>query len=67
MDTTELKKIRLLLVRDIRKAVANYISSEGCSCCRGDSHDKDLKTLAKLLAVKDDNFYPFRSKKKKEL
>jgi len=37
--------------REIRTAVANYISSEGCSCCEGDNHEKHQKKLAKLLDV----------------
>lgn len=36
----------------IRTAVANYISSEGCSCCRDiEAHKKNTKILAELLEV----------------
>lgn len=41
----------------IRNALANYMSSEGCSCCRGNDYDKNREILAKLLNVEkyDDN------------
>lgn len=51
----------------IRTAVADYIKSEGCSCCRGSDHDKHQTILARLLDVprySDDsgnNFVLFRS------
>lgn len=37
----------------IREAVANYMRTEGCSCC-GDynQHDLDRQALGKLLRVK---------------
>jgi hypothetical protein len=36
----------------IRAAVANYIRSEGCSCCQDiDAHTKAAEVLAKLLEV----------------
>jgi hypothetical protein len=39
-------------LQKIRQAVADYMSSEGCSCCRDiDAHDKNKKRLAKLLNV----------------
>ena len=53
----------------IRRAVAQYIASEGCSCCRGKDHDKDAERLAKLLGVPpyDDgsgyDFYRFLPKR----
>lgn len=34
---------------DIRRAVANYVRSEGCSCCEGHNHDKHGNTLGKVL------------------
>lgn len=38
--------------RALRVAVANYMRSEGCSCCRDcDAHVKHAETLAKLLRV----------------
>lgn len=43
MDDKKLEKIR--------RAVANYMQSEGCSCCRGKDHDKHAARLAKLLDV----------------
>lgn len=35
----------------IRTAVADYMRSEGCSCCRGKDHDKHATKLAMLLKV----------------
>lgn len=35
----------------LRTAIADYIRSEGCSCCRGKSHDDDQNRLAELLDV----------------
>ena len=35
----------------IREAVADYILSEGCSCCEGLDHNADAEVLAKLLKV----------------
>lgn len=55
----------------IRTAVADYMASEGCSCCRDDeAHDNAKHILAKLLKVKkysDGSGYDFskyRSKKR---
>lgn len=51
----------------IRKAVADYMFSEGCSCCRNvDAHAAAKRELAKLLRVPSDkegysDFYQFRS------
>ena len=37
---------------DIRRAVADYMQSEGCDCCRDeDAHVKHEKKLAELLDV----------------
>lgn len=37
---------------EIRRAVADYMQSEGCSCCQDiDGHREHKKTLAKLLKV----------------
>ena len=37
----------------IRQAVADYMYSEGCSCCRDiDAHIEHEKVLAELLDVK---------------
>lgn len=37
---------------EVRKAVAQYIKSEGCSCCEGPDHDEHKNALGKLLGVK---------------
>ena len=38
---------------EIRQAVADYMSSEGCSCCRDiDGHNLHKEKLAKLLGIK---------------
>jgi len=56
-------------IRKIREAVANYIKSEGCSCCEGEDHNKHEEELAKLLKVpkysdkSGYNFGKFESKK----
>ena len=48
---------------ELRTAIANYMSSEGCSCCRDeDKHDEHEEVIAKLLNVKkydDDSGYDF--------
>ena len=39
-------------VEKIRAAVANYMRSEGCACCRAVSaHEKHTEILAKMLGV----------------
>jgi hypothetical protein len=57
------------LIESIRQALADYIASEGCSCCRYiEKHDEAAKRLASLLDVPpyDDGsgyqFHKFRSK-----
>lgn len=41
-----------LLRRALRAAVADYMYSEGCSCCQNvDAHVEHKKELAKLLRV----------------
>lgn len=51
-------------LREIRRAFADYVRSEGCSCCRDDeSHEEASKRLAKLLNVptyKDGSGFDFR-------
>jgi hypothetical protein len=38
--------------RAIREAIANYMYSEGCSCCRDEeAHREHTQILAKLLSV----------------
>jgi len=53
---------------DIRQAVADYMQSEGCGCCRDyDAHEKHTERLAELLDVapyadgSGYDFSPFRS------
>ena len=49
-------------IKKIRQAVADYIRSEGCSCCEGDDHGQHRIVLAKLLKVpmyKDKSGYDF--------
>lgn len=56
----------------LREAVANYMYSEGCSCCQGDDHGAHKAALAELLSVPQYpdgsgyNFYSFRSIAKAE-
>lgn len=39
-------------IAEIRRAVADYMQSEGCSCCQNvESHTMHKATLAKLLRV----------------
>jgi hypothetical protein len=54
----------------IRTAIANYMESEGCSCCQDtDAHEANTKRLANLLGVPlyEDgsgyDFTPFRTTK----
>jgi len=58
------------LIKQIRQALADYIYSEGCSCCRDeDAHRTSGELLAKLLNVpkysdgSGYDFYKFRSEK----
>ena len=59
--TTAVEKINNLITQSrqgVRVAVANYMGSEGCSCCRNiAAHEKHEKILAELLDVEkyDDN------------
>jgi tRNA U54 and U55 pseudouridine synthase Pus10 len=52
---------------NIRKAIADYMYSEGCSCCEGKDHKDHAEKIAKLLDVPkyEDgsgyNFSQFRS------
>lgn len=39
------------LKEKLRGAVADYMWSEGCDCCRGNDHAEHAETLAKLLGV----------------
>lgn len=38
-------------LEEIRTAVANYLSSEGCECCEDKNHNQHAEILAKLLKV----------------
>ena len=52
------KKLRA----DLRRAIADYMWSEGCSCCESDNHDEHAEVIAKLLNVpkhKDGDGYEF--------
>lgn len=41
------------IIKDIRTALADYIASEGCGCCRREKeHSEALQKLGKLLKVK---------------
>lgn len=52
-----------LKMMKIRQALADYIRSEGCSCCRNiEAHDAAKEVLGKLLEVprySDDSGYDF--------
>lgn len=56
-------------IKSIRQAIADYMASEGCSCCQNVvAHTEHKKRIAKLLRVpmyKDKsgyNFSKFRTK-----
>nr|WP_298660844.1 hypothetical protein [uncultured Flavobacterium sp.] len=58
------------LLAEIRRAVADYVKSEGCSCCQDrDAHKEAAERLGKLLKVKKysdgsgRDFYAYASKK----
>ena len=55
------------LLSEIRQAVATYLWSEGCSCCRSNNHDENGERLAVLLGVKkydDGSGYDWESVRK---
>ena len=58
-------------LQQIRQAVADYMSSEGCSCCEAtESHNRHEARLAKLLhvpAYKDGSGYCFEKFRSKEV
>jgi hypothetical protein len=60
------------LIEQIRNAVADYMWSEGCGCCRNhEAHEAHQKRLGELLEVPPDtdgnhNFFPYRTAKGKE-
>jgi hypothetical protein len=58
---------------ELRQAVADYMSSGGCSCCQNtEAHDEAKKRLAKMLGVpkysdgSGFDFYRFKSKRPEE-
>lgn len=44
----EIDRLRARL-DEIKTAVADYMASEGCHCCRGEKHSEHRETLARLL------------------
>lgn len=64
---SEIRKLRAQL----RTALADYIGSEGCDCCRGSDHREHGAALGKLLRVQKYsdwdgyNFGRYESKVKK--
>lgn len=58
-------------IKEIRTAVADYMYSEGCSCCEGNDHGEHKARLGKLLKVppysdgSGYDFSKFRTKKEK--
>lgn len=45
-------EVRLKELMRLRQAVADYMASEGCGCCRSeDRHDEAKERLANLLGV----------------
>jgi len=59
----KLRGMTLGELSDIRRAVADYIGSEGCSCCQNrEKHKAAEKELAELLdvpAYDDESGYDF--------
>ena len=57
------RKPALVPLADVRRLIADYIGSEGCSCCQSvDEHRKHATALGKLLRVKkysDNSGYDF--------
>jgi len=55
------------LLSEIRRAVAEYLYSEGCGCCSADNHSENGERLAVLLGVKkyeDGSGYDWESVRK---
>lgn len=64
----QVQRTRASMRADIRQLLANYLSSEGCTCCQGSDHDKHLAALAKYLNVPkydDGSGYDFQRYKPK--
>ena len=71
-SVTDLSTENAQLREALREAVANYMQSEGCSCCRDtEAHEEHTKVLAELLDVEmyEDNsgynFHKYRTKAKR--
>jgi hypothetical protein len=69
MSRTSRRKRNMLDIAAIRSAVADYMFSEGYSCCEdSEAHDRHEKVLAKMLQVPSYtdgsgyDFYRFRTK-----
>lgn len=60
-----------LLKEQLRNAIADYMVSEGCSCCRSNNHSINAERIAKLIDVPpydgEDGyqFYAFKTEPKK--
>ena len=56
-------KLLRIFRKNLRTAIADYMRSEGCSCCRDtEAHKQHTETLAKILGVpkyKDGSGYNF--------
>lgn len=70
LDTTSGKDELKAFRKKMRTLIADYMSSEGCSCCQNiKAHQEHLERIAKILGVKkypDGSGYNFsvhRSKK----
>ncbi len=68
-----MRKPKRVRIEVLREAVANYMSSEGCDCCRDrEAHQGNEEVLGKLLDVEkydDDsgyNFFKYRTDARKE-
>lgn len=61
----DLKKFK----KELRSLIADYMSSEGCSCCQGENHKEHEKALAEKLNIRKYsdgsgyNFSKYRSEK----
>jgi len=62
MNANRTSETDTLLV-EIRRAFADYVASEGCSCCQNtEAHEKAARRLGKLLKVpryRDGSGYQF--------
>ena len=62
----ELQKFK----KEVRRALADYIASEGCSCCQDtEAHKKAMNRLGEILSMKkydDDSGYDYSKYKTKK-